>query len=72
MFAAMQTRARDVLGEPLRHTLLRAICSMYSERGCRDHAGFAFDRHWVVVREADGKFITQRQVAWKLAAIQDH
>lgn len=30
-------------------------------------AGFAFDRQWVVVREADGKFITQRQVAWKLA-----
>lgn len=23
--------------------------------------GFAFDRQWVVVREADGKFITQRQ-----------
>jgi hypothetical protein len=35
-----------------------------SVRSC---AGFAFDRQWVVVREADGKFITQRQVAWKLA-----
>jgi uncharacterized protein YcbX len=38
-----------------------------SKRVSAESAGFAFDRQWVVVREADGKFITQRQVAWKLA-----
>lgn len=29
---------------------------------CCDHAGLACDRKWVIVKEGDGKFITQRQV----------
>ena len=45
----------------------------FQQMSIRQCAGFAFDRQWVVVREADGKFITQRQVAWKLAdAVINH
>ena len=32
-------------------------------------AGFAYDRYWMIVTEAEGRFVTQRQES-KLALIQ--
>lgn len=38
---------------------------------CSDYAGFPYDRYWMIVTEAEGRFVTQRQDP-RLAIIETH
>ena len=38
---------------------------------CSDYAGFPYDRYWMIVTEAEGRFVTQRQES-RLAVIETH
>lgn len=36
---------------------------------CPNYTGFAYDRYWMIVTEAEGRFVTQRQES-RLAVIE--
>lgn len=38
---------------------------------CSKYAGFSYDRYWMIVTEAEGRFVTQRQDS-RLAIIETH